>query len=390
MKKALCWFGVVLTLALIAAWLWFTMPDGNLNAQPRACARVRPGPAITWLDANTYVQQEIDGLLSGWAKQNAIPVRAEHIAVGYDAALKTRINKGEIPDVWVNRAGADNGAFAPYSFDWTGEPILDRFDRTSLEQCMFDGRVVGLPWSREAYGIVYNKRMLKNAGIEGVPRTLSELEAACQALVAHGVTPFVNGYKEAWMLGALVSQFSRDDGTSGELFRYLDLSMRYGQDRPLETDWRACAYSLAKGEAAMSYLGDWCEESIKKTNPYVDIGFLPLPTSEDPEDARLVSSISWVLKLDRSSPELASAKALVERAVESGIADGRDGALDADTMRAFDEGRVSGWNQRGWPSGFETRCARALMDYLAGNADEAQTLEALGEPSGVLTKSLKE
>ena len=40
------------------------------------------------------------------------------------------------------------------------------------------------------------------------------------------------------------------------LFKFLDLAMEYGPDKPLEVDWETSENMLANGDAAMIHMGD--------------------------------------------------------------------------------------------------------------------------------------
>ena len=51
------------------------------------------------------------------------------------------------------------------------------------------------------------------------------------------------------------------------IFRLLDLAVKYGPDKPLEVDWETCENMLANGEAAIIHMGDWCQSTLDSFNP---------------------------------------------------------------------------------------------------------------------------
>ncbi len=385
MKKAWAWGLMALALAIFGVWLFrfvFTAPGGNAPVTPAA----RKAITIHWLDDSAYAQEEIDDLLGQWGRTNGVNVQVEHVSGNYDILLKTRINAGKLPDIWVNRAGAENGMFAEYAYDWAQEPIVQQFDVRSLALCRDGEAVVGLPGAYEAYGLIYNKRLFEKAGIDRAPETLPELEQACAALQTAGILPFYNGYKEARVLSNLASQFYvplRGAGLFAEavrgdaLFAYLDLTLAYGQPNPLETDWRAAAQAIAKGEAAMTYMGNWCETTIRRMDPYASIGLAALPVSQQREDARLLTALSGVWKLNRNSPHLAQTKELLTFFLtsEQGMALHHRVYGDLPIAKATDSAQDAFLS--GWPSGFGAKCPEILQSYLGGNLTLEETSEAL-------------
>ncbi|XID90264.1 ABC transporter substrate-binding protein [Paenibacillaceae bacterium WGS1546] len=60
----------------------------------------------------------------------------------------------------------------------------------SIEFNTVDGKMVGLPLSRDAYlGVFYNKELFEKAGIPSFPETWDEFWEACEKLKAAGITP---------------------------------------------------------------------------------------------------------------------------------------------------------------------------------------------------------
>ena len=53
-----------------------------------------------------------------------------------------------------------------------------------------DGKVYTLSAGSSLYGIVYNKKLFKQAGIDVMPRTSDELVVACDKLLENGITPW--------------------------------------------------------------------------------------------------------------------------------------------------------------------------------------------------------
>ena len=63
---------------------------------------------------------------------------------------------------------------------------------------MVDEKVMAVPIESTAWGVVYNKEMFEDAGIE-LPETLDDLRQVCEKLKAKGYTPFMLAFQEQWV-----------------------------------------------------------------------------------------------------------------------------------------------------------------------------------------------
>lgn len=69
----------------------------------------------------------------------------------------------------------------------------------ALSSGQYDGRQLGLPWTTGSIGLVANTEILRKAGVEGVPATVEEFEAALRkvAKLGGGIVPYAAATKAA-------------------------------------------------------------------------------------------------------------------------------------------------------------------------------------------------
>lgn len=240
--------------------------------------------------------------------------------------LKTKIASGNVPDIFVTTVGTELEQYDKYSYDVSQEPYVDEFQPSIRESLTYDGKVVGLPLFQLGLSIIYNKDIFEQCGITELPMTLSELEEVCEILVENGFTPFVNDYKDLWMykhifnpflsactdnVAQTVADFKAGEATFADYplldnyFKYVDLTLKYGQDKPLETDQSAEISIFAQGQAAMATgQGSYLEDGIMKINPDMNIGLMPMPVSEDPSQAKVVAGLTHCLRISKDSEAL--------------------------------------------------------------------------------------
>ncbi|TYR73276.1 carbohydrate ABC transporter substrate-binding protein [Rossellomorea vietnamensis] len=352
------------------------------------------------------------------AEHPNIKVKLETVGGGadYGAALKAKFASGEEPDIF------NNGGFKELEL-WK-EKLADLSDEPWVEHVLpigkvpmtdEDGKLYGMPVNLEGYGFVYNKDLFEKAGITEAPATIDELKDASEKLKAAGITPFSAGYGEWWVIGQhlLNIPFAQQDDpvafieglydgsekiTGNEKFKefkeVLDTELKYANDNPLTTDYNTQVTLFASGETAMLQQGNWTENMITEIDPEINMGFLPIPNSNDESSAdRLPVGVpnNWVL--NKNSEHLEEAKTFLEWMVSSetgkryiteefafipafdNIEPAGLGDLGQSILEYSKEEKTIPWTWFRWPDGANKEFAAAIQEYAAGKIDYDTLLE---------------
>lgn len=253
-----------------------------------------------------------------------VKVNLEMPASGeYESILQARLSGDDAPDLYTlhcNNLGTYNKA--GYLYDLSGEPLANVIYDNVKETVTIDGKLLAVPIESQAWGVLYNKAIFKECGLEA-PETLSDLKAICQTLTGKGYTPFMLAFQEQWVpqlmtgltLGDIVSgkitdwldRMYKDKGSYEEvreIFDVIDLIMQNGTDRAMEEGSEADAADFALGKAAMFVQGTWASNTIMTTNPDMQLGVFALPINEDPNCTRVNLSTSTTLAVHPESQEL--------------------------------------------------------------------------------------
>ena len=117
----------------------------------------------------------------------------------YNQKLKLLISSGDLPDIVLNggnnftELAAKSGKVADLTPYFDADPEWKaQFEAQSLEFNSVDGKIYGVPVSKEISYIYYNKELFEKAGITPPATsfaTWDEFFAACDKLKAAGVTP---------------------------------------------------------------------------------------------------------------------------------------------------------------------------------------------------------
>lgn len=123
---------------------------------------------------------------------------------GYKDKIKTLTASQSLPDVYFTWAGAyaaqfyDNGLVQDLtSVIAPGTEWGDTFAKSALDVYDDDGTYFGIPFGLDAKFVVYNDRLMDEAGAE-VPDDLDGLLDTCGRLTDAGITPMAFGNIDGW------------------------------------------------------------------------------------------------------------------------------------------------------------------------------------------------
>jgi len=348
----------------------------------------------------------------------------------YGAALKAKFNSNDKPDIFNNGGFSDLELWHEHLEDLSDQPWVENLVDVAKEPMTKDGKLYGQPLNLEGYGFIYNKDLFAKAGITETPRTLSELEAAAEKLQAAGIQPFINGYAEWWVLGnhfvnipfahqadpdAFIASLNDGSGKipGNEAFeqwmQLFDLTLKYGGENPLQTDYNTQVTEFALGKAAMTQQGNWTQVAISETNPDINIGFLPMPINDNADAMdKLPVGVpnNWVVHKNSAVKE--EAKAFLNWMVSSDVGqryiteefkfipafknieadESVLGQLAADIIDYSQQGKTLSWNWFKFPGGEATsnEFADAMQAYVGGQMTKEQLLEAMQKSWETLSK----
>ncbi len=342
--------------------------------------------------------------------------------------LKARFASGEAPDI-IDLGCGDYDTWYERCMDLSGEVWTEHVYEASLDGGSYDGKVYGLPYAMEGSGIIYNKDLFEQAGIEKVPETISELKETCEKLQAADIQAFGEAWGDWGFLmhilgipftyeGALETseRLSAKEETFSNMkymesfFDFYDLTLEYGWGaESIGHHFDDQINSFVKGEIAMVKQGTWYTDALLSVNPDMNIGLFAVPLTDDPSQTKLQVSTTRFLSISNTSKHEEEAKAFLQWFVDNAqkymvekmrIAAPYDtldlsdiGALNMDMNQYMADGMsYDGFGIEEWPSGFNTDQAEPLQAYAAGAADREATCRALQElwDGRVASSSVKE
>ncbi len=219
-------------------------------------------------------------------------------------------------------------------FSVSADKWLDLAQPGVLDAGTFDGKLLGIPFTTQGYGLLYNKKVIEKA-IGGTfdpssIKTRNDLEDLFKKIAAAGISPAMfhgaNWSLGQHYLGLVYAAQSRDVSGGLQFIENLkagkvdlindpvfngymdtfDLIAKYNLRKkdPLVADYNKDTQDFAQGKCATFFMGDWSWTVIgalkERDNEF---GVIPVPLSNNPEDfgnTQIPVTLPKLMTIDKS------------------------------------------------------------------------------------------
>jgi len=202
----------------------------------------------------------------------------------YDTNIAIRMNGADFGDVLVLPSNMD-----PRDYSHFFTPLGTYADMSQkfigLDQYSYDGLTYAIPLAMHFEGMLYNKCLFEEAGVEGTPSTPEEFLDAMQKIKDNtDAIPFYTNYGPGWPLTNWDNArfvISGDPDTNNEmvtdetpwaegrplrqayqlLYDLVDRGLVEAD--PVTSDWDESRQAMARGEIGVLFLGDWITQQVQ-------------------------------------------------------------------------------------------------------------------------------
>jgi arabinogalactan oligomer/maltooligosaccharide transport system substrate-binding protein len=303
-----------------------------------ACSKDQPAKVdnnkqVTITFWHTYNQQEqptIQELVNEFEKKNPkikIDIKAVPFA---DAQNKftTAVEGGNAPDVMRADVGW-TPSFAALGLVAAIDDLIKAEDKADympgpMAYNQFQGKTYGVPQTTDVLGLLYNKRMLKEAGVEP-PKTMDELLAAAQKLTnkdkgqygiylrgseAYYLQPFILSFGGNLIDADRSIKINSSESVAGLQF-VLDLKNKYAvtpREIDFAGDYQNAIEGFKAGKYAMIINGPWATADILSGAEFKDannFGVFPIPSGPDGKSGSPLGGHNYVISANSKNREIA-------------------------------------------------------------------------------------
>ena len=232
-----------------------------------------------------------------------------------DDKIVAGIRSGKVPDVVSSFTSANVGNYCS-SGGWIDlAPLMSQdhvsasvFPKTSQYYTQYNGKRCALPLLADTYGLYYNKKLFKAAGLSGPPKTISQLTAYAKKLTKKnsdgsikvagydsflgfyaGNAPDLSTYAPLfgakWVDSKLKSTLATSPGWAKALKWQKSLVDWYGYKNLVKfhagsADEFSASNAFEIGKLAMAQDGEWRVAFIAAEHPELDYGTAPMPVDD--------------------------------------------------------------------------------------------------------------
>lgn len=253
----------------------------------------------------------------------------------YQNTLTTRMSTKDYGDVLMMPSNISKDKFKDFYLPMgTREELNQKY--SYLDNFDYEGTVYGLSTGANAMGVVYNEKVLKDAGITEVPKSAEELNNALKAIKEKtpGIIPLYTNYVADWSLtnftnGSQVGISGNDNYMNEMIYnenefapgaatytalKYLYDAVKggYVEEDPMTSDWEWSKQAMADNKIGFMVLGSWAVGQMKALSATPEnVKFMPYPARKDGKAVMSIGSdYGMGVNINTKNPELA--KAFVE------------------------------------------------------------------------------
>jgi len=244
-------------------------------------------------------------------------ITVNHVGGVTDASkVLAAVNGGNPPDLWE---WWDSTYVQPYCASGAIQDLSAYVSQDNLDMSQFSpywisslkegGNLCALPYLADAYGLYYNKTLLRKAGFSGPPKTTSQLVTMAKKLTQYnadgsikvagfvplfgwhenGAATYAQAFGATWLDGSGKSALASDPRWAS-MFRWeKDFTDTLGYDKLQQfvsgsADEFSASNDFEIGRVAMTLDGEWRVAFIEREHPNLNYGTAPFPVADDQSD----------------------------------------------------------------------------------------------------------
>lgn len=315
--------------------------------------------------------------------------------------VMTKLTSGQGPTIFSIAPGTEAETYKDYLADLSDLSFVDKIPENM--QCTYEGKVVGIPYTAEGFGLVVNNSMVdaskltdtdslvkymeekKAEGVNGL-----ELTQEDYFLIAHILnTPFALQEDPIDFVNKLNNgEVKMADTPEFQEFAKIYEAIRANNVNPLEVNYDKQIGDFATGKAAAIHQGNWAASMFSDYQMDFEMSLMPVPingndklcvavptawtvNSQAPEEEQKLAKdfLEWLYTSEKGQDYLMNKFGFIP--VVEGMKNDNLDKLSQDVAAYIQEDKVITWPMQVWPN-------EIIGVYLAPVAQEFFTSDMSG------------
>ena len=283
------------------------------------------GGKFTIFQSKTEIMDQLNRLAKDYKDETGVEIEVwETSGDNYYKDLKTGISTESGPVLFSLAPGSESVEMKDYLEDVSDLSFMSKISDNLKDSV--DGKVVGVPYTIEGFGLVYDGNLVDTSKIGSTDALIDYLKEAKGKginglglsqedyfLIAHILnTPFaVQDDPDAYLQQVLKGEVRMKDNDAFKEFAKLMEAIRENCTNPVDVTYDNNCGDFATGKAAMIHQGNWAYGMFKDYDVDFDMGIAPVPINGNKKVAVSVPA-AWYINVDASDEEKSMAKDFLE------------------------------------------------------------------------------
>lgn len=404
-------FGVFLLSAILASTFFIgCSPSSDNNAGSNGDSDTVVGASkITLFQSKTEIVDKLKELATDYKNEKGVEIEVlESPGDDYFQQLKTKMAGNQGPTVFSLYPGSETEQMASYLEDLSGLSFVN--DIAAGMASEIDGKVVGIPYTVEGFGMVYNKSLMD-------PSTVKDYDSFVKMLQdqkANGINGFGLSQESYFLIAHIlntpfalqenpiefVEKLNKGEVKMADTAEFKEFAKFYAAIRehsynPLEANYDKECGDFATGKTAAIHQGNWAYSMFADYDMDFEMGLMALPLNGNDKLAVSVPS-AWSVNSQASDADKKAGKDFIEWLYTSetgkkylmdefgfipvvkGMENSNMDPLSSDVAKYAEEGKTITWPLTVWPAGIvDAYLVPVAQEFFTSSMNEDEFLQAL-------------
>jgi ABC-type sugar transport system, periplasmic component len=395
-------FVAVMMVAILLAACGKKDTDNNETADGSA-------KKIVLFQSKVEISEQLEAMAKAYEEETGVEIEVwGTTGDDYFTQIKTRLSNNQGPTVFSLLPGGESTQLTAYLEDISSLSFIDKVAAGMVDEQ--DGKKVGIPYTMEGFGMVYNEKLMDTSAITDTAalvkfmqdekaegRTAFGLSKEGYFLIGHILNaPFaLQENPEEFMEKVVAGEQTITDVKEFQEFAQIYASIRENSYNPLETNYDKACGDFATGKVPALHQGNWAAGMFADYEMDFEMGMHPLPIGGSDKLAVSVPA-AWYVNSQASEEEKQAGKEFLEwlYTSETGqtylmdefgfipVVEGMENknldALSLEVQRYAEAGNTTVWATNYYPAGIvDVYLTPIAEQFFTSEMTEQELLEAI-------------
>lgn len=366
---------------------------------------------IIVFQSKVEIVDKLEALAEDYEKETGVEVEVwGTTGDDYFQQLKTKLANNQGPTVFSLAPGAESEQMSSYLADLSDLSFVDKIANGMANE--IDGKTVGIPYTVEGFGMVYNKNLFdagKVTNTDEFAAMLKEqkdkninglgLSKESYFLIGHMLnTPFALQENPTEFIEKLAKgEVKMADTKEFQEFAKMYAAIRENSYNPLEVNYDKEIGDFATGKTAAIHQGNWCYNMFEDYDLDFELGMAPLPICGNDKLAVSVPTawyvnsqaseaeqkagkdfLNWLYTSDKGKEYLMNEFGFIP--VVEGMESENMDPLSKEVASYTEQGKTITWPMNQWPAGIvDVYLVPVAEKFFTTDMSEQDFLKALDD-----------